>query len=153
MRKLIFLLLLPFTLLGQKEVIVHVTTDAWPSETRWVLHADSLYGSILGDVQYGYYTQQNTSHMDTLYIPDSLTNISFVIYDAYGDGITSPGSYYVSICGDTIISYPVPSFTTGLISNRIIPPCNGPPGPIAGGPLHGGIILLEIKPVVKEGFG
>ena len=69
MKKLIFLLLLlPFTLLGQKEVIVHITTDAWPSETRWVLHADSLYGYILGDVQYGYYTQQNTSHTDTLYI-------------------------------------------------------------------------------------
>ena len=79
MRKLIFLLLLPFTLLGQKEVIVHITTDSWPNETRWVLHADSLYGTILGDVNYGYYTQQNTSHMDTLYIPDSITNISLVI--------------------------------------------------------------------------
>ena len=129
MRKLIFLLLLPFTLLGQKEVIVHITTDGWPSETRWVLHADSLYGAILGDVNYGYYTQGNTSHTDTLYIPDSLTNITFVIYDSYGDGITSPGSYYVSICGDTIISYPVPSFTTGLYSNRTVPACmpNGPP--------------------------
>jgi len=132
MKKLIFLLLLPFTLLGQKEVIVHLTTDGWPSETRWVLHSDSLNGPILGDVNYGYYTQQNTSHTDTLYIPDSLTNITFVIYDAYGDGMTS-GSYYVSICADTIISYPNPSFTTGLISNRIIPPCNGPPvtGPCA----------------------
>ena len=129
MKKLIFLLLLPFTLLGQKEVIVHITTDAWPSETRWVLHADSLYGTILGDVNYGHYTQQNTPHMDTLYIPDSLTNITFVIYDSYGDGIVSPGSYYVSICGDTIISYPVPSFTTGLYSNRTVPGCmpNGPP--------------------------
>jgi len=132
MRKLLLLLLLPFTLLAQKEVIVHLTTDGWPSETRWVLHSDSLNGPILGDVNYGYYTQQNTSHTDTLYIPDSLTNITFVIYDAYGDGMTS-GSYYVSICADTIISYPNPSFTTGLISNRIIPPCNGPPvtGPCA----------------------
>jgi len=127
MRKLIFLLLLPFTLLGQKQVIVHLTTDGYPSETRWVLHSDSLNGPILGDVNYGYYTQQNTSHTDTLYIPDSLTNISFVIYDAYGDGIMAPGNYYVSICADTIISYPNPSFTTGLVSNRMIPPCNGPP--------------------------
>jgi len=93
MNKLLLLLLLPFTLLAQKEVIVHLTTDGWPSETRWVLHSDSLNGPILGDVNYGYYTQQNTSHTDTLYIPDSLTNISFVIYDAYGDGIVSPGSY------------------------------------------------------------
>ena len=127
MKKLLLLLLLPFTLLGQKEVIVHLTTDAWPSETRWVLHSDSLNGPILGDVNYGHYTQQATSHTDTLYISDSLTNITFVIYDAYGDGIVSPGSYYVSICADTIISYPNPSFTTGLVSNRMIPPCNGPP--------------------------
>ena len=129
MRKLIFLLLLPFTLLGQKEVIVHITTDGWPSETRWVLHSDSLNGPILGDVNYGYYTQQNTSHTDTLYIPDSLTNITFVIYDSYGDGIMSPGGYYVSICSDTIISYPNPSFTTGTYSNRTVPACmpTGPP--------------------------
>jgi len=122
-----FTLCLPLLLFGQKEVIVHLTTDAYPSETRWVLHADSLYGNILGDVNYGYYTQGSTSYTDTLYIPDSLTNISFVIYDSYGDGIMAPGNYFVSICADTIISYPNPSFTTGLISNRIIPPCNGPP--------------------------
>ena len=127
MKKLLLLLLLPFTLVGQKQVIVHITTDTWPDETRWVLHADSLYGNILGDVNYGYYTQANTSYADTLYIPDSLTTITFVIYDSYGDGIQSPGSYFVSICGDTIIDYPNPSFTTGLISSRTIPPCNGPP--------------------------
>ena len=130
MKKLLLLLLLPFTLVGQKQVIVHITTDPWPSETRWVLHADSLYGNILGDVNYGHYTQANTPHTDTLYIPDSLTDISFVIYDSYGDGIQSPGSYFVSICGDTIVNYPNPSFTTGLISNRTIPPCNGPPAPV-----------------------
>ena len=124
---LILLLLLPFTLLAQKQVVVHLTTDGYPSETRWVLHADSLYGNILGDVNYGHYTQGGTSHTDTLYIPDSLTNITFVIYDSYGDGIMAPGGYYVSICADTIISYPSPSFTTGLTSNRMIPPCNGPP--------------------------
>ena len=127
MKKILLLLLLPIITFAQKEVVVHLTTDGYPSETRWVLHADSLYGNILGDVSYGHYTQQNTSHTDTLYIPDSLTNITFVIYDAYGDGIMAPGGYYVSICADTIISYPNPSFTTGLTSNRMIPPCNGPP--------------------------
>jgi len=127
MNKLLLLLLLPLVLFGQKETIIHITTDNYPQETRWVLYADSMYGSILGSVQYGYYTQPNTPHMDTLYIPDSLTNITFVIYDSYGDGMMSPGSYFVSICNDTIVSYPVPAFSTGLISNRIIPPCNGPP--------------------------
>jgi hypothetical protein len=129
MKKLLLLLLLPFTLFAQKQVIVHITTDNYPTETRWVLHADSLYGNILGDVNYGYYTQGSTSYTDTLYISDSLTNITFVIYDSYGDGIMSPGSYYVSICGDTIVNYPNPSFTTGLYSNRTVPACmpNGPP--------------------------
>ena len=126
---LLFILLLPLLVFGQKEVIVHITTDNYPSETRWVLHADSLYGTILGQVNYGYYTQGATSHMDTLYIPDSLTNITFVIYDSYGDGLMSPGSYYVSICGDTIVSYPNPSFTTGLYSNRTVPQCMPNPPP------------------------
>ena len=75
MKKLLLLLLLPLTLFGQKETIIHITTDNYPQETRWVLYADSMYGSILGSVQYGYYTQPNTPHMDTLYIPDSLANI------------------------------------------------------------------------------
>ena len=128
MKRLLFILLLiPVLLFGQKETIIHINTDAYPNETRWVLHADSLYGTILGQVNYGHYTQANTSYTDTLYIADSLTDISFVIYDSYGDGIASPGSYFVSICSDTIVNYPNPSFTTGLISNRIIPPCNGPP--------------------------
>ena len=134
---LLFILLLPLLVFGQKEVIVHITTDNYPSETRWVLHADSLYATILGQVNYGYYTQGATSHMDTLYIPDSLTDITFVIYDSYGDGIGSPGSYYVAICGDTIVNYPNPSFTTGLYSNRTVPQCmpNPPPGVLAPKPL------------------
>ena len=114
-----------------KETVIHINTDGYPQETRWVLHADSLYGAILGDVNYGYYTQSNTSYTDTLYIPDSLTNISFVIYDSWGDGIMSPGSYFVSVCGDTIVNYSNPSFTTGLVSNRTVPQClaQPPPGP------------------------
>jgi hypothetical protein len=127
--KLLFILLLPLMSFGQKETIIHITTDNYPQETRWVLYADSMYGALLSSVQYGYYTQPNTSHMDTLYIPDSLTNITFVIYDSFGDGISAPGSYFVSICGDTIVSYPTPSFNTGLYSNRTVPSCmpTGPP--------------------------
>ena len=131
MKKLLLLLLLPLALFGQKETIIHITTDNYPSETRWVLYADSMYGNILGSVQYGYYTQPNTPHMDTLYIPDSLTNITFVIYDSFGDGMSPPGSYFVSICGDTIVSYPVPAFSNGLISNRTVPQCMpNPPPPV-----------------------
>ena len=130
MKKILFIiLLLPLLVFGQKDVLIHLTTDNYPSETRGILYADSFQGPTLGEVQYGHYTSSNTSHTDTVSIPDSITNISWVIYDSYGDGIPG-GSYYVSICEDTIISYPVPTFTTGLIHNRVVPQCmpNPPPG-------------------------
>ena len=131
MKKILLLLLLPIITFAQKEAIIHINTDAYPSETRWVLHADSLYGNILGQVNYGHYTSPNTSYTDTLYIPDSLQMVTFVIYDSYGDGIASPGSYYMSVCGDTIVSFPNPSFTTGLYSTRVVPQClPNPPPPV-----------------------
>jgi len=128
MKKILLLLLLPIITFAQKEVIIHLTTDNYPSETRWVLHADSFQGAILDEVAYGHYDSSNTAHMDTVYIPDSITNISWVIYDQYGDGIPG-GSYYVSICQDTIVSYPNPTFTTGLIHNRLVPQCAANPPP------------------------
>ena len=150
LKKILYVLfLLPLLVFGQKETIIHINTDNYPQETRWVLHVDSIYGPILGDVNYGYYTQSNTSYTDTLYIPDSITNISFVIYDSYGDGITAPGSYYLSICGDTIVSYPVPSFTTGLISNRTVPQCMpNPPPPI--GPCVPAVVNINLDQFQSE---
>jgi hypothetical protein len=128
MKKILLLLLLPIITFGQKEVIVHMNTDSYPTETRWVLYADSLYGSILDEVSYGHYTQANTSHSDTFTIPNSLTNVTFIIWDSYGDGMS--GSYYVDICSDTIISNPAPSFSYGYYHNRAVPQCmpNPPPG-------------------------
>jgi len=128
MRKILLLLLLPIITFAQKEVVIHVTTDNYPSETRWVLHADSFQGPILDEVAYGYYDSSSTTYTDTVYIPDSITNISWVIYDQYGDGMPG-GSYYVSICGDTIVNYPVPTFTNGLIHNRVVPQCMPNPPP------------------------
>ena len=116
MKKILILLLLPLITFAQKEVIVNINTDTYPTETRWVLHADSLNGPILDNVSYGYYTLANTSYSDTFYIPDNLSNATFAIYDSYGDGMN--GSYYVSICDDTIISVGSPSFTNGLYYNE-----------------------------------
>ena len=128
MKKILILLLLPIITFGQKEVIIHLTTDNYPGETKWILY-DVYQGDTLAYVDYGHYDSSSTAHMDTVYIPDSLNTISWVIHDSYGDGMPG-GNYYVSICGDTIISYPVPTFTTGLIHNRNIPQCmpNPPPG-------------------------
>ena len=125
---ILLILLLPIITFAQKEVIIHITTDNYPSETKWILY-DVYQGDTLAYVDYGHYTSFNTPHMDTVYIPDSLNTISWVIFDSYGDGIPG-GSYYVSICGDTIVSYPNPTFTTGLIHNRVVPQCmpNPPPG-------------------------
>ena len=133
---------------GQKEVIIHINTDSYPQETRWVLHVDSIYGPIVGQVNYGYYTQSDSSYTDTLYLADSITNISFVIYDSYGDGITGNGSYYVSICGDTIVNYPNPSFTTGLISNRVVPQCM--PNPPPTGPCVPAMVNINLDQFQSE---
>mgnify|MGYP005814867021 CR=1 FL=1 len=129
MKKILLLLLLPIITFAQKEVIINIQTDSYPSETKWILY-DSVYqGDTLAHVPYGHYTQSSTMNSDTVYIPDSITNISFVIFDSYGDGITN-GEYYVSICGDTVVNYPVSTFTTGLIHNRIVPQCMPQPPPV-----------------------
>ena len=129
MKKILILLLLPIITFAQKEVVVMVKTDSYPSESRWVLYADSFQGPIISEVQYGHYDSANTMNYDTLFLADSITNISWVIYDSYGDGIVN-GEYYVTICEDTIVNYPVSTFTTGLIHNRTVPQCMPQPPPV-----------------------
>ena len=128
----LLLLLLPFTLLGQKQAVVHINTDAYPSETYWIIMKDTLYGDTIADVQPGYYTVANSSFTDTITIDDSITNITFLIRDSYGDGIASPGSFYFSICEDTIISVPTPNFNSGMFWNRSVPNCMPNPPPPLG---------------------
>tara|TARA_R100001082_G_scaffold64969_1_gene36594 strand:- start:1474 stop:3534 length:2061 start_codon:yes stop_codon:yes gene_type:complete len=131
MKKLILLLLLPFALLGQKNLVVHITTDSYPGETYWILMKDSLYGDTIAEVSSGHYTSPNTTYTDTVVLADSLTDITFLIRDTYGDGIMAPGNFYISICSDTVISVPTPNFQNGMYWNRSIPNClaNPPPGP------------------------
>ena len=129
MKKILLLLLLPIITLAQKEVVIHIKTDSYPGETKWTLYKDAYQGDTLAFVPYGHYTSVSTMNSDTIYIPDSITNISWVIFDQYGDGITN-GEYYVTICGDTIIDYPTSTFTTGLIHNRVVPQCMPQPPPL-----------------------
>ena len=131
MKKIFILLLLPIITFAQKEVVIHIKTDNYPSETKWTLYKDAYQGSIIASVPYGHYTQSNTMHRDTVYMADSITDISWVIFDSYGDGIVN-GEYYVTICGDTLINYPVSTFTTGLIHNRVVPQCMPQPPPSSG---------------------
>ena len=130
MKKLLLLiLLLPTLLYSQKETIITLETDSYPSETYWILMADSLYGDTIYEVPPGHYTQPNTVYSDTCYIPDSVTTIVFLLRDTYGDGMD--GSYYVAVCGDTIINKPTITFQSGIYQTRLVPPCfpNPPPGP------------------------
>ena len=68
MKKILILLLLPIITFAQKEVVIHIKTDNYPSETKWVLHKDSYpNGDTIGHVPYGYYTQGNTKiHLSEL---------------------------------------------------------------------------------------
>ena len=130
MKKLLLLLLIPFSLFSQKNLVVHLTTDNYPSETYWILMKDSLYGDTIASTTAGYYTSTSTSHTDTVVVADSVTNVTFLIRDTYGDGIASPGSFYVTLCQDTIISVPTPNFNTGMFWNRQIPTCAPQPPPL-----------------------
>ena len=113
---------------GQKETVVSLETDSYPSETYWILMADSLYGDTIYEVPPGYYTQPNTAYLDTCYIPDSVSTIVFLLRDTYGDGMD--GSYYVAVCGDTIINKPTITFQTGIYQTRMVPPCFPNPPPL-----------------------
>ena len=114
MKRILLLLLLPLLTFAQKEVVIIIKTDSYPQETKWTLYKDAYQGDTIAHVPYGYYDSANVINYDTLYLADSITNISWVISDSYGDGITN-GEYYVTICGDTVIDYPVSTFSNGLI--------------------------------------
>ena len=131
MKKLLLLLLVPFSLFGQKNLVVHINTDSYPSETYWIVFKDSLYGDTIAMVDAGHYTSASSSYTDTVVLADSINNITFLIRDTYGDGIMSPGSFYVSLCEDTLISVPTPNFNSGMYWNRQVPTCipHPPPGP------------------------
>tara|TARA_Y100001951_G_scaffold104527_1_gene116430 strand:+ start:59 stop:2125 length:2067 start_codon:yes stop_codon:yes gene_type:complete len=147
MKNILFILLLPILTFAQKEVVIHIKTDGYPSETRWVLYDSAYQGDTIDYVDYGHYTQPNFMHRDTLYI-DSVQNISFVIYDSYGDGIIN-GEYYVTICGDTVVDYPVSTFTSGLIHNRAVPQClPNPPPPL--GPCVPTMININLDQFTDE---
>ena len=130
MKKLLLLFLLPLLTFGQKPLTVNVTTDSYPTETYWIIFQDSLYGDTIAEVSAGHYTSANTSYTDTVILPDSIDNITFLIRDTYGDGIMAPGAFYVTLCEDTIISVPSPNFNSGMYWNRPTPNCLPNPPPV-----------------------
>jgi hypothetical protein len=148
MIRILLLMLLPFVMMAQKQAVIHVTTDNYPSETYWTLFADSLYGDTICNVPAGYYTSPNTTYTDTCYINDSITDITFLMRDTYGDGMN--GSYYVSICGDTVVNYPNPNFQSGIYSNRQVPQCLPPPPPPPPGPCVPTLVNINLDQYPEE---
>ena len=148
MIRILLLMLLPFIMMAQKQAVIHVTTDNYPSETYWTLFADSLYGDTICNVLAGYYTSPNTTYTDTCYINDSITDITFLMRDTYGDGMN--GSYYVSICGDTVVNYPNPNFQSGIYSNRQVPQCLPPPPPPPPGPCVPTLVNINLDQYPEE---
>ena len=148
--KKILLLLIPFSLFSQKNLVVHLTTDNYPSETYWIIFKDTIYGDTIAMVNAGHYTSANTSYTDTVVLADSLTDITFLIRDTYGDGMMAPGKFFVSICEDTVISVPTPNFQNGMFWNRSIPNClpNPPPPPL--GPCVPTMININLDQFADE---
>ena len=133
MKKFIFILLIlqaciaPKECCGQKPAVLSLTTDQYPSETSWCLFADSLYGDTIGYISPGDLTLPYHNYVDTLFINGPINTIVFLIRDSYGDGMD--GSYYLSVCGDTIINKPTVTFQSGLFSTRSVPQCLPQPPP------------------------
>ena len=127
---------------GQKITTISLTTDNYPTETYWILMADSLYGDTIADVQAGHYTQMNTNYIDTCYIPDTVSTIVFLLRDTYGDGMS--GSYYVAVCEDTIISKPTVTFQNGIYQTRQVPQCLPNPPPPPPGPCVPTLVQINL---------
>ncbi len=72
---------------GYSEIIIRIVPDSWPQEISWQLSESG--GALL---------QSGTSTGDTVCVPDA-SCLEFVINDSYGDGIYSPGGYWLYVNG------------------------------------------------------
>ena len=71
-----------------------------------------------------------------------------LIRDSYGDGILAPGSYYFSICEDTLVSVPTPNFNSGMYYNRSVP--NASPNPPPLGPCVPMLVNINLDQFQSE---
>src|SRR5689334_17460218 len=72
---------------GYSEIIVNIIPDGWPYETSWSI--TDMLGTVI---------DTGGSVGDTLCIPIG-TCVTFTIHDQYGDGIYSPGGYWLYLDG------------------------------------------------------
>lgn len=90
---------------GEVLVTVEILTDNYPTETGYEL-TNFITGETFISIMPGAYTATGTTYTEEVCVPSSAT-LSFVITDAYGDGICCDygnGSYTVSADGDAIVT-------------------------------------------------
>jgi hypothetical protein len=82
-------------------VVMELNTDPWAYETSWDLISET--GDTLLFMN-GY--ENNTTYLDSVCVPIN-QEITFNMYDSYGDGLTSgagDGSFILHICGEQVYS-------------------------------------------------
>ena len=114
MKKLLLLLLLPFTVFSQgpvpAEVVINL--DQYMSETSWDIRDTS--GAIVASDGPYYSAVNYQSMVIPVMLPEG--DLFFTIYDSYGDGLNGAmwggldGSYYLMQCNDTLVFGTDPAF-------------------------------------------
>jgi len=135
MKKLLLLLLLPFTLLAQGPpncvpTTIIINLDQYQSETSWNVKDTNGFVVASGS---GYWSQPDYGVVvEQRCLPAG--DLTFTMYDSYGDGLAGAlwggldGSYYVVQCYDTLIHGTVPNFlhdTTHVLLSAPCPPIFG----------------------------
>ena len=130
MKKILLLLLLPFTLLAQGPpncvpTTIIINLDQYQGETSW--DVKDTNGVVVADGS-GYWSQpQYGVVIEQRCLPPG--NLTFTIYDSYGDGLNGAlwggldGSYYVVQCYDTIISGTNAAFGSDTAHAILVAPC------------------------------
>ena len=135
MKKLLLLLLLPFTLLAQGPpncvpTTIIINLDQYQNETSWNVKDTNGFVVASGS---GYWSQPDYGVViEQRCLPAG--DLTFTMYDSYGDGLAGAlwggldGSYYVVQCYDTLIHGTVPNFlhdTTHVLLSAPCPPIFG----------------------------
>ena len=135
MKKLLLILLLPFTILAQGPpncvpTTIIINLDQYQSETSWGIYDTS--GTLLtwGN---NYGSQPDyASVVEQRCLPEG--DLTFIIYDSYGDGLNGAlwggldGSYYLIQCNDTLIYGNDPAFGNDSIHVFVSDACPPVPG-------------------------
>jgi len=151
MKKLIFLFLLPIITFAQPNCVpttIVINLDQYQSETSWGIYDTSgallTYGS-------GYGSQPDyASVVEQRCLPEG--NLTFIIYDSYGDGLNGAlwggldGSYYVIQCNDTLVYGDDPAFGNDSIHVFVSDGC--PPIPGCMDPMY-----VEFNPLADTDDG